>query len=85
MEELFKIEDQKSPKLIWMEKHKVNHHHCKTEEKDFQYMAWMGEQPDSETKCGYGSTLQEALCDMAKRNKIVLWNEEDFAKRPLVN
>ena len=81
MKELFEIEHSKSPRLNWIERHNVYHSYNSFEEKNFQFMAWIGEKPSSVSLSGYGSTLQEALCDLAKRNNIPLWNEEEFANQ----
>lgn len=81
MKELFEIEHSKSPRLNWIEKHNVGHSYNGMEEKQFQFMAWIGMNPTPKYPSGYGSTLQEALCDLAKRNNIPLWNEEEFANQ----
>jgi hypothetical protein len=86
MNELFQIEECKSPRLLWLEKHNVKHAHYPEEDKSHKFMAWMEDEKGNQIDLGcYGETLQEALCGMAEANKIPLWNEEEFAKKPLVN
>jgi len=86
MNELFQIEEQKSPRLIWLEKHNVKYAHHPQEDKGYKFMAWMENEKMDQAGYGcYGETLQEAICGMAKANGIPLWNEEEFAKKPLVN
>ena len=75
-DELFQIEQFKSPRLKWMERHHLKIHHQPYDhagplDKEEQYAAIHGM-----TAIGYGATPDDALTDAAKKLNIRLWNEE---------
>ena len=85
MSELFTIPEQKSPRLLWIEKHQIRLHHFPefdgTQEGDdgtrlYPYFAIAkGDYPE---QGGAGMSVDEAITDWAKKNKVKLWNEENL-------
>lgn len=82
-ETLFDIPEQKSPRLLWIEKHGVKIAHYPefdgTQEDDmgetmYPYFAWTG--TPSIATSGSGMTADDALTDWARKNHVKLWNEE---------
>lgn len=87
MNELFSIADvtHESPRLAWMKRHRVETHHLPLAHID-------GDEPWRATTTGRaphqlgdrlhvgtGETEHEAIASLAKRERIPLWNEEEFA------
>lgn len=79
-DELFEVEESLSPRLAWMQKHKIRTHHAPWVE-EAPWSAW---HPDNESEeglpmdpeaCGYGMNEDEAIVDLAKKLNIKLWNE----------
>lgn len=86
MKELFEINETKSPRLKWLEKHEVRTHH-NPNIPEAQWSAWLPAhdwsetdsgcyQPVYEDSVGFGDTKDEAIVEMAKANNIKLWNEQ---------
>lgn len=89
MEELFEVEESKSPKKLWMEKHDVQTKVNLNIDADLgQYEAWVGNYEDaSDKQMSYFEDLDgpyfsaadshdKALWQLAQANKWRLWNEE---------
>ncbi len=92
-DELFSVPVQKSPKLRWMERHRIKVKHFQDvepgDEDEFEnevypYVARKADfemydlVPDS--WLGVGNTEDEALVDYARKRGLLLWNEEDYVK-----
>jgi len=84
MSELFPASEMAmdSPRLAWMKKYSVSVHHSK-QCPESPWCAWFpgneetpGGIPLDPDLCGYGTTEEDALRDLAVRNDFPLWNEE---------
>ncbi len=82
-DELFEVEEVKSPRLLWIEKHGISTHHAAfLADDDLPWSAWFPSNEHSSglpldpEACGYGITENEAIIDLAVKKKIKLWNEE---------
>lgn len=91
MTELFTIPEQKSPRLLWIEKNDII-----VRERGDVFYAWdaatesrVYEDCDYDNPQGFdmisdcptrwlgiGATEEDAITDWAKKNKVRLWNEE---------
>ncbi len=74
--ELFPIEESKSPRLLWIEKHGIKARRYSPDEFDYlagQLFVW-GASGGGEW--GQGDTEDEALAQLAVKLGIRLWNEE---------
>jgi hypothetical protein len=67
---LFDIPEQKSPRLLWLEKHGITVHDYRTDDVH-RFMA-TGFLEGS----GFGPTSEDAVIEYAKTARIPLWNEE---------
>jgi hypothetical protein len=66
---LFPLPEQKSPRLLWIEKHGVI-----MEESSERWHAYR--MFDGGHYGGTGKTQDDALADWARKNNVRLWNEE---------
>lgn len=75
MNELFDIPEQKSPRLLWLERHGIKttrgEHYDEFEDKFFEWVAFI---PDVDSE--FGDTEDDALGKLCKNNGIKTWNEE---------
>ena len=93
MNELFQIEETKSPRLKWLDQHGFMTHEADHLDED----PWMAIIPMEDHKgnigeimaewcglyeemgiIGYGNTEQDAIDDCAAKMKIPLWNEQNI-------
>jgi hypothetical protein len=76
-----------SPRLAWRKRHGVQTLHNRDFEDDAEYLPWISwlasdcSEPDGipncdPESCGYGKSEDEAMCDLAVKRNIRLWNEE---------
>jgi hypothetical protein len=73
MTELFDIEESKSPRLAWIEKHQI----VTLRGKPDCWAAWLSARSTRvEQTIGYGESEDEAIADLAIKLGIRLWNEE---------
>jgi hypothetical protein len=73
MSELFDLPETKSPRLIWLEKHKI----ATLRGKPDSWAAWIIAKPTKADQIiGYGETEDEAVVSLAIKLGIRLWNEE---------
>lgn len=72
MSELFDIEESKSPRLAWIEKHQI----VTLRGKPDSWAAWINMRPTIDQTIGYGETEDEAVVSLAVKLGIRLWNEE---------
>ena len=75
MSDLFSIEESKSPRLLWMERHGVTVRRYRPDEFDYlagQDFAWMA---SNGTETAQGDTEDEAITQLALKLGIRLWNE----------
>lgn len=77
--ELFVIPISESPRLRWFKKHCISTHRsdCVPDDED-PWNAWSGELSDAieDGLLCTGATEADAVCALAKRLRILLWNEE---------
>jgi len=76
--ELFVIPISESPRLRWLKKHHISTHKsdCMPDDEE-PWNAWAGELSEAiedGSNCT-GATEADALCALAKRLRIRLWNE----------
>ena len=80
MTELFKINETKSPRLKWIEKHGITTHYSKLlSYDDLPWIAWDmlnddDGMPDDLEKCGHGVTEDDALVMLCVVRKIGHWS-----------
>lgn len=85
IKELFLVEESLSPRLEWLKTHQVRTHDHPDME-DMRWAAWLPlhDWSPTESNCyapgsardvGYGETEADAIIDLAKKNKIKLWNQ----------
>jgi len=83
MNELFEIEESKSPRLLWTEKHNIKTHYNK--ECDPPWAAFIGDWDDIGYECNEmeedgrlveGYTEEEALLNLIARGRVKHWNQE---------
>jgi hypothetical protein len=76
--ELFQIPVSESPRRLWLKKHRISTHKsdCFTDD-DEPWNAWVGELSEAieDNLVRTGATEDDALCDLAKKLGIRLWNE----------
>jgi hypothetical protein len=73
MTELFDIKESKSPRLAWLEKHKI----ATLRGKPDSWAAWtIGKPTKVDQIIGYGESEDEAIADWAIKTGMRLWNEE---------
>jgi len=73
MTELFDIEESKSPRLAWIEKHQI----VTLRGKPDSWAAWLSARSArAEQAIGYGESEDEAIADLAIKLGLRLWNEE---------
>ena len=73
MSELFDIEESKSPRLAWIEKHQI----VTLRGKPDSWAAWLSARSTRvEQTIGYGESEDEAIADLAIKLGLRLWNEE---------
>jgi len=87
---LFEIPEQLSPRLAWIKEHQVRTHHKPGTDPETSYWlpwsAWLPKHDFSPTErgcfalayehfVGYGLTEEDAIIDLAKVEKIKLWNQ----------
>ena len=72
MTELFDIEESKSPRLAWIEKHQI----VTLRGKPDCWAAWLNMRPTIDQIIGYGESEDEAIADLAIKMGMRLWNEE---------
>jgi hypothetical protein len=82
MNELFDIPVSKSPRLQWIERHGIQTHHAPHMKEDgTPWSAWLPSNqhssglPMDPEACGYGMTEDEAMIDLAIKNRMKGWNE----------
>jgi len=75
MDELFEIEESKSPKMLWMERHGVSVF-GPDEDDEFCAEAW-DDRGEGMWREAYGIGEQEAIAELAAKCGWKLWNEED--------
>lgn len=76
MTELFDIEPSLSPRLKWMQEHKVRVTEVARHFQDeFGLPAWCAHSTEQNPE-GTGDTEDEALVDLARKLGIRLWNEQ---------
>lgn len=94
MNELFPIEETLSPRLKWMkDKGVLTHHNSDCEPPWLAIQKMPGHQGtigeimaqwcrlyDDHGYSGYGETEDEAIADLARNRKILLWNEQPAAE-----
>jgi len=83
---LFDLPEQKSPRLLWIEKHGIETLHVPYEDEsgmDVGWYAWRindGECLDEVIhyghEYGFGATEADAITDWSRKNDVRLWNEE---------
>lgn len=73
MNELFQIEESKSPRLRWMDKHGVWTQKTNAEEYEDPEHAWKAQ---AAGYVGFGPTEDDAIVELARLMGIALWNEE---------
>ena len=76
--ELFIIPISESPRLRWFKKHRISTHKsdCVPDDEE-PWNAWVGELSEAieDNLVRTGVTEDDALCDLAKKLGIRLWNE----------
>jgi hypothetical protein len=86
MKTLFPLPDSPSPRLQWLEKHKVKTHHAPHMEED-PWCAFIGTFGDVAKECVrmendgrmvYAETENDAIIKLAKHQGWRLWNEESL-------
>lgn len=87
MSELFNLPETLSPRLQWMQDHKVRtHHQPLMDEEGTGWTAWLPEHdwdathpdcynPEFEDSVGMAANKEDAIMDMAIKNNIKLWNQ----------
>ena len=80
--ELFQIPVSESPRRLWLKKHRISTHKsdCVPDDED-PWNAWVGdlaEAIEANLTCT-GNTEDEAICALAKKLGLRLWNEEALA------
>jgi hypothetical protein len=82
--DLFHIEESLSPRLKWMQEHKVCtefEETAVTRPKDYPWEAYShvddldDDEDDPTPYYGWGATEEEAIVDFARKNNLRLWNE----------
>ena len=81
MKELFEIPETKSPRLLWLARHRI--HTFQTQmlsDKEQPWSAWSGDfQEALDDDCyGVGATEDDAIVNWAKGMRVKLWNEEQL-------
>jgi hypothetical protein len=80
MTELFDIEESKSPRLAWMDRHciKVSPPGKERSQILHHWNLWMAYQHEGDfiSASAYGQTEDEAVTLLAVKLKLRLWNEE---------
>jgi len=81
--ELFEIPVSESPRRQWLKKHRIStdKSSCVPDDEE-PWNAWVGDLSEAieNDDVGTGTTEDDALCDLAKRLGIRLWNEEGVLK-----
>lgn len=76
--ELFQIPISESPRRLWLKKHRISTHKsdCVPEDED-PWNAWVGDLAEAieDNLLCCGSSEDDALCALAKKLRIRLWNE----------
>ncbi len=84
VDELFSIPEVLSPRLAWIKKHEIRTHHH--EHSEMPWAAWLPAHdyskehsgcyhPAHGDQAGFGMTEEEAVIDLAKTQRMPLWNE----------
>jgi hypothetical protein len=76
--ELFEIPVSESPRRLWLKKHRISTHKsgCVPDDEE-PWSAWVGDLGEAieDDNVGTGTTEDDAVCDLAKKLGIRLWNE----------
>ncbi len=71
---LFDVPEQKSPRLLWLERHNIETRQTGTSSDELgDCMRWIAENP---VGIGYGETKNEAVTKLALKLGIKFWFEE---------
>ena len=76
--ELFQLPISESPRRLWLKKHRISTHKSDYLPDDEEpWNAWAGELSDAveDGSHGTGSSEDDALCTLAKKLGLGLWNE----------
>jgi hypothetical protein len=93
MDELFKIEESKSPRLKWLEASGITTHYAPhMGEEGYTWCAWGKANdtdgngiPDDLEACGYGNSEDESIANLCQKIKKPLWNEVSLSNEKMDN
>ena len=81
---LFEVKDTPTPEQVWRKKHGIQTYRTpKMAVEEQPWNCWIGDFAEAfhENEFTTGETEMDAIVAMAKRLKIPLWFEEEFANR----